>query len=153
MSQVIEECKLFLEIEGVLSCFSYEVRGFSCFCRLWKATLFQRSYSCYAQKMWEFIMRRYVSCLKFAFWSLDILLETLSYYECVPHILWQAFSHVSSILCLLVLETLRKCSWLQCQVGVIGNLVHSSVNIKKEVLAAGALQPVIGLLRYLLTQS
>ncbi|KAH9573657.1 hypothetical protein CY35_01G012100 [Sphagnum magellanicum] len=30
--------------------------------------------------------------------------------------------------------------------GVIGNLVHSSVNIKKEVLAAGALQPVIGLL-------
>jgi hypothetical protein len=33
------------------------------------------------------------------------------------------------------------------QVGVIGNLVHSSVNIKKEVLAAGALQPVIGLLR------
>jgi HEAT repeat protein len=29
---------------------------------------------------------------------------------------------------------------------VIGNLVHSSVNIKKEVLAAGALQPVIGLL-------
>lgn len=34
------------------------------------------------------------------------------------------------------------------QVGVIGNLVHSSVNIKKEVLAAGALQPVIGLLRY-----
>lgn len=35
-----------------------------------------------------------------------------------------------------------------CQVGVIGNLVHSSPNIKKEVLAAGALQPVIGLLRY-----
>lgn len=34
------------------------------------------------------------------------------------------------------------------QVGVIGNLVHSSPNIKKEVLAAGALQPVIGLLRY-----
>lgn len=33
------------------------------------------------------------------------------------------------------------------QVGVIGNLVHSSPNIKKEVLAAGALQPVIGLLR------
>ncbi|KAL0371310.1 UNVERIFIED_CONTAM: arm repeat protein interacting with a [Sesamum angustifolium] len=32
-------------------------------------------------------------------------------------------------------------------VGVIGNLVHSSPNIKKEVLAAGALQPVIGLLR------
>ncbi|CAK9857153.1 unnamed protein product [Sphagnum jensenii] len=32
------------------------------------------------------------------------------------------------------------------QVGVIGNLVHSSVNTKKEVLAAGALQPVIGLL-------
>ncbi|WRX21236.1 BTB/POZ domain - like 10 [Theobroma cacao] len=31
-------------------------------------------------------------------------------------------------------------------VGVIGNLVHSSPNIKKEVLAAGALQPVIGLL-------
>ena len=35
------------------------------------------------------------------------------------------------------------------QVGVIGNLVHSSPNIKKEVLLAGALQPVIGLLRYL----
>lgn len=34
------------------------------------------------------------------------------------------------------------------QVGVIGNLVHSSPNIKKEVLAAGALQPVIGLLRF-----
>lgn len=33
------------------------------------------------------------------------------------------------------------------QVGVIGNLVHSSPNIKKEVLIAGALQPVIGLLR------
>ncbi|KAJ8431291.1 hypothetical protein Cgig2_026267 [Carnegiea gigantea] len=32
------------------------------------------------------------------------------------------------------------------QVGVIGNLVHSSPNIKKEVLDAGALQPVIGLL-------
>ncbi|KAK4376279.1 hypothetical protein RND71_006956 [Anisodus tanguticus] len=32
-------------------------------------------------------------------------------------------------------------------VGVIGNLVHSSPNIKKEVLLAGALQPVIGLLR------
>eukprot|EP00246_Nothoceros_aenigmaticus_P007674 TRINITY_DN2164_c0_g1_i2.p1 TRINITY_DN2164_c0_g1~~TRINITY_DN2164_c0_g1_i2.p1 ORF type:complete len:374 (-),score=85.00 TRINITY_DN2164_c0_g1_i2:708-1829(-) len=31
-------------------------------------------------------------------------------------------------------------------VGVIGNLVHSSGNIKKEVLQAGALQPVIGLL-------
>lgn len=30
---------------------------------------------------------------------------------------------------------------------MIGNLVHSSPNIKKEVLAAGALQPVIGLLR------
>lgn len=37
------------------------------------------------------------------------------------------------------------------QVGVIGNLVHSSPNIKKEVLLAGALQPVIGLLRYDLT--
>ena len=36
------------------------------------------------------------------------------------------------------------------QVGVIGNLVHSSPNIKKEVLHAGALQPVIGLLRYVL---
>lgn len=33
------------------------------------------------------------------------------------------------------------------QVGVIGNLVHSSPNIKKEVLIAGALQPVVGLLR------
>ncbi|KAG6582287.1 ARM REPEAT PROTEIN INTERACTING WITH ABF2, partial [Cucurbita argyrosperma subsp. sororia] len=32
------------------------------------------------------------------------------------------------------------------QVGVIGNLVHSSPNIKREVLLAGALQPVIGLL-------
>ncbi|KVI03944.1 Armadillo [Cynara cardunculus var. scolymus] len=31
-------------------------------------------------------------------------------------------------------------------VGVIGNLVHSSPNIKKEVLLAGALQPVIELL-------
>uniref|UniRef100_A0A3Q7H5S6 BTB domain-containing protein n=1 Tax=Solanum lycopersicum TaxID=4081 RepID=A0A3Q7H5S6_SOLLC len=31
-------------------------------------------------------------------------------------------------------------------VGVIGNLVHSSPNIKKDVLLAGALQPVIGLL-------
>ena len=31
-------------------------------------------------------------------------------------------------------------------VGVIGNLVHSDTNIKKEVLLAGALQPVIGLL-------
>lgn len=34
------------------------------------------------------------------------------------------------------------------QVGVIGNLVHSSPSIKKEVLSAGALQPVIGLLRW-----
>jgi len=34
------------------------------------------------------------------------------------------------------------------KVGVIGNLVHSSPHIKKEVLTAGALQPVIGLLRY-----
>ncbi|KAF9598145.1 hypothetical protein IFM89_025559 [Coptis chinensis] len=34
-----------------------------------------------------------------------------------------------------------------CQVGVIGNLVHSSPNIKKDALVAGALQPVIGLLR------
>jgi hypothetical protein len=40
---------------------------------------------------------------------------------------------------------------LDNQVGVIGNLVHSSVNIKKEVLAAGALQPVIGLLRFSMT--
>ncbi|PPE01323.1 hypothetical protein GOBAR_DD01649 [Gossypium barbadense] len=32
------------------------------------------------------------------------------------------------------------------QVGVIGNLVHSSPNIKKDVLLAGALQPVIRLL-------
>lgn len=39
----------------------------------------------------------------------------------------------------------------ESQVGVIGNLVHSSPNIKKEVLLAGALQPVIGLLRYVLT--
>ncbi|RZS01895.1 hypothetical protein BHM03_00031845 [Ensete ventricosum] len=36
---------------------------------------------------------------------------------------------------------------LAVKVGVIGNLVHSSPNIKKEVLLAGALQPVIGLLR------
>ncbi|KAJ6920466.1 hypothetical protein NC651_014146 [Populus alba x Populus x berolinensis] len=34
----------------------------------------------------------------------------------------------------------------RCQVGVIGNLVHSSPHIKKAVLLAGALQPVIGLL-------
>lgn len=33
------------------------------------------------------------------------------------------------------------------QVGVIGNLVHSSPNIKQQVLQAGALQPVIELLR------
>ncbi|KAF9602608.1 hypothetical protein IFM89_030214 [Coptis chinensis] len=33
------------------------------------------------------------------------------------------------------------------KVGVIGNLVHSSPNIKKDVLVAGALQTVIGLLR------
>ena len=33
---------------------------------------------------------------------------------------------------------------------MIGNLVHSSPNIKKEVILAGALQPVIGLLRYVL---
>jgi hypothetical protein len=39
--------------------------------------------------------------------------------------------------------------WIVLQVGVIGNLVHSSPNIKKEVLFAGALQPVIGLLRYI----
>jgi len=39
-------------------------------------------------------------------------------------------------------------NWIVLQVGVIGNLVHSSPNIKKEVLFAGALQPVIGLLRY-----
>ncbi|XP_065034871.1 uncharacterized protein LOC135671388 isoform X2 [Musa acuminata AAA Group] len=32
-------------------------------------------------------------------------------------------------------------------VGFIGNLVHSSPNIKKEVLHAGDLQPVIDLLR------
>jgi len=32
-------------------------------------------------------------------------------------------------------------------VGVIGNLVHSSNNIKKQVLEAGALQPVISLLQ------
>jgi hypothetical protein len=40
-----------------------------------------------------------------------------------------------------------------CQVGVIGNLVHSSPNIKKEVLNAGALQPVIGLLSSCCTES
>ncbi|OAY83690.1 ARM repeat protein interacting with abf2, partial [Ananas comosus] len=38
-------------------------------------------------------------------------------------------------------------------VGVIGNLVHSSPNIKKEVLSAGALQPVIGLLSSCCTES
>ncbi|KAA8527574.1 hypothetical protein F0562_034711 [Nyssa sinensis] len=38
-------------------------------------------------------------------------------------------------------------------VGVIGNLVHSSPNIKKEVLLAGALQPVIGLLRSCCSES
>jgi hypothetical protein len=32
------------------------------------------------------------------------------------------------------------------QIGAIGNLVHSSPDIKKEVIRAGALQPVIGLL-------
>jgi len=31
-------------------------------------------------------------------------------------------------------------------VGVIGNLVHSSLHIKRQVLEEGALQPVIGLL-------
>ena len=31
-------------------------------------------------------------------------------------------------------------------VGVIGNLVHSSQDIKRQVLAEGALQPVINLL-------
>jgi len=41
-------------------------------------------------------------------------------------------------------------NFIELQVGVIGNLVHSSPNIKKEVLLAGALQPVIGLLRYIL---
>ena len=40
-------------------------------------------------------------------------------------------------------------NFIVLQVGVIGNLVHSSPNIKKEVLLAGALQPVIGLLRYI----
>ncbi|KAF9605578.1 hypothetical protein IFM89_017921 [Coptis chinensis] len=34
-------------------------------------------------------------------------------------------------------------------VGVIGNLVQSSPNIKKDVLVAGALQTVIGLLRHI----
>ncbi|XP_026438287.1 ARM REPEAT PROTEIN INTERACTING WITH ABF2-like isoform X1 [Papaver somniferum] len=38
-------------------------------------------------------------------------------------------------------------------VGVIGNLVHSSPNIKKDVLQAGALQPVIGLLSSLCSES
>ena len=33
-------------------------------------------------------------------------------------------------------------------IGAIGNLVHSSPDIKKEVIRAGALQPVISLLRY-----
>jgi hypothetical protein len=41
-------------------------------------------------------------------------------------------------------------NFILLQVGVIGNLVHSSPNIKKEVILAGALQPVIGLLRYIL---
>ena len=45
----------------------------------------------------------------------------------------------------------RTMNWILYQVGVIGNLVHSSPNIKKEVLLAGALQPVIGLLRYILS--
>ncbi|KAG6497181.1 hypothetical protein ZIOFF_045070 [Zingiber officinale] len=40
----------------------------------------------------------------------------------------------------------RKWSLEMSCVGVIRNLVHSSPNIKKEVLLAGALQPVIGLL-------
>lgn len=38
-------------------------------------------------------------------------------------------------------------------VGVIGNLVHSSVNIKKRVLDEGALQPVIRLLSCTCTES
>ncbi|CAI6000458.1 unnamed protein product [Closterium sp. NIES-64] len=38
-------------------------------------------------------------------------------------------------------------------VGVIGNLVHSSMNIKKLVLDEGALQPVIGLLSSRCTES
>ena len=37
---------------------------------------------------------------------------------------------------------------LKYQIGAIGNLVHSSPDIKKDVIRAGALQPVIGLLRY-----
>ena len=50
---------------------------------------------------------------------------------------------------LLFLRTISQIL-MNFQVGVIGNLVHSSPNIKKEVLLAGALQPVIGLLRYCL---
>ncbi|KNA05314.1 hypothetical protein SOVF_191540, partial [Spinacia oleracea] len=38
-------------------------------------------------------------------------------------------------------------------VGVIGNLVHSSPSIKKDVLLAGALQPVIGLLNSCCSES
>lgn len=38
-------------------------------------------------------------------------------------------------------------------VGVIGNLVHSSPTIKRQVLDEGALQPVIGLLSSKCTES
>lgn len=38
-------------------------------------------------------------------------------------------------------------------VGVIGNLVHSSQNIKRKVLEEGALQPVINLLSSHCTES
>lgn len=52
------------------------------------------------------------------------------------------------VLCQLgVIVTEHQLIFMYFQVGVIGNLVHSSPNIKKEVLLAGALQPVIGLLR------
>ena len=52
---------------------------------------------------------------------------------------------------------LSSCNWFALflliyygifQIGAIGNLVHSSPDIKKEVIRAGALQPVISLLRY-----
>jgi hypothetical protein len=72
----------------------------------------------------------------FIFYTMRVLFESLL----------RSYSLVSLTVFLILLSI-----WvLIWQVGVIGNLVHSSVNIKKEVLSAGALQPVIGLLRCLM---
>ena len=59
------------------------------------------------------------------------------------------FHVLSLVFTLLLLGTWDE--FFELQVGVIGNLVHSSPDIKKEVLLAGALQPVIGLLRCIFT--